>query len=183
MEVVQFIYNGTEVDFLPTGNDNLMVNATQMAKIFGKKVENFTRLDDTRSFINECPKNANKRYLGVETESDLIDSKQRSGTWMHRILALKFAAWLDPAFELWIFLTIDQIILGHYREQKEATAEKLRAEKEVEIKRQELLEKYPEFIDFLALESKVMDAEKRRQKAIRESVKQLRLDLFPEVIV
>ena len=39
MEIVHFIYNQKEVDFLPSGNDDLMVNATQMAKIFGKKVE------------------------------------------------------------------------------------------------------------------------------------------------
>lgn len=180
MEVVQFIYNGTEVDFLPTGNDNLMVNATQMAKIFGKDLFQFTKSEGTKSFISSCLKPANAGFLRIKSEMDIIDSKQKSGTWMHRVLALKFASWLDPDFELWVFTTIDKIILGHYREQKEATAEKLRAEKEVEIKRQELLEKYPEFIDFLALESKVMDAEKRRQKAIRESVKQLRLDLFPE---
>lgn len=31
------------------------------------------------------------------------------------------------------------------------------------------------------LEGKISDAEKRRQKVIRESVKQLELDFFPEV--
>lgn len=181
MEVVHFIYNEQEIDFLPSGNDNLMVNATQMAKIFGKKVENFTRLDDTKNFINECLKNANKRFLGIENEENLIDSKQKSGTWMHRVLALKFAAWLDSAFELWVFSTIDKIILGHYREQRAATEEKIRAEQLLEVKKKELLEKYPEFVDFLELEEKVSDAEKRRLRAIRESIKQLKLDLFPQV--
>lgn len=180
MEIVKFIYNGTEVDFQPTGNDNVMVNATQMAKIFGKRIDFFLKSDHTNEFIRVLEFPPNGVNSSPLKRNEIIQTKGQAGTWMHRILALKFAAWLDPAFELWIFLTIDQIILGHYREQKEATAEKLRAEKEVEIKRQELLEKYPEFIDFLALESKVMDAEKRRQKAIRESVKQLRLDLFPE---
>ena len=100
---------------------------------------------------------------------------------MHRILALKFAAWLDPDFEVWVFETIDNLLLGHYKEQKEATAEKLKAEQELELKKQELIKKYPEFIDFLAIEGKITDAEKRRLKAIRASVAQLRLDLFAPV--
>jgi phage regulator Rha-like protein len=179
MKVVHYIYNEKPVDFDPTNSDNVMVNGTQMAKIFGKQVEAFTRNEGTQKFINECLKNENSRFLGIKNESDLIDSRQKSGTWMHRVLALKFAAWLDPAFELWVYVTIDRIILGHYKEQKEATEAKLRAEKELEIKKQELIEKYPEFVDFLALENKITDAEKRRLKAIRDSIKQLKLDLFP----
>jgi hypothetical protein len=182
MEALHFIYNEKEVDFLPSGNDNVMVNATQMAKIFGKQVNEFTSNQNTRSFIEECLKNGNSRFLSVRNESDLIDSRQKSGTWMHRIVALKFAAWLDPAFEVWVFMTIDKILFEHYREQKDATTEKLRAEQELELKKKELLEKYPEFVDFLELEGKVSEAEKRRLRAIRESVKQLRLDLYPETI-
>ena len=101
---------------------------------------------------------------------------------MHRILALKFAAWLDPKFDVWVFETIDRIILGHYRDQREATAEKLMAERELEVKKHELVKKYPEFVDFLVLEGKITEAEKRRIKAIRESVKQLKLDLFQEAL-
>jgi hypothetical protein len=158
--------------------------------------KDFLKNDDTQNFIQACLRRAKKTaelrflesgkkenspFLDIKSESDLVDSKQKSGTWMHRILALKFAAWLDPDFEVWVFETIDKIILGHYKEQKEATAEKLRAERDLEIKKQELIEKYPEFVDFLALEGKITDAEKRRLKAIRDSVKQLKLDLFPEV--
>lgn len=180
MEIIKFIYKNQEVDFLPSGKDNLMVNATQMAKIFGTDVFQFTRIDDTKKFISACLKPQNCGLLGIKTEEDLIISKQKAGTWMHRVLALKFAAWLDPDFEVWVFSTIDKILLGHYREQKEATTEKLRAEREVEMKKQELLEKYPEFVEFLELEGRVNDAEKRRIRAIRESVKQLKLELFTE---
>jgi phage regulator Rha-like protein len=180
MEVVHFIYNEKDVDFLPSGNDNVMVNATQMAKIFGKKVENFTRLDDTKNFINECLKNANKRFLGIENEENLIDSRQKSGTWMHRVLALKFAAWLDPAFELWVYITIDKIILGHYREMKEATIEKLLAEKELAKRKEELIRSNPELAEIFELELKISAADKKRIKALKASVSQLKLDLFAE---
>lgn len=179
MEALQFIYKSQEVDFLPSGNDNVMVNATQMAKIFGKDLFQFTKSDHAKSFIFECLKPANAGLLCLKNESDLIDSRQKSGTWMHRILALKFAAWLDPSFELWVYVTIDKIILGHYRELKEATIAKIKAEREMENKKQELLDKYPDFAEFLVLEGRISDSEKLRLKALRESVKQLRLDLFP----
>lgn len=137
MEIMKFKFNETEVEFLPS-SENVMVNATQMAKIFGKKVENFTRIDDTKDFINECLKNANKRFLGIENEEDLIDSKQKSGTWMHRILALKFAAWLDPAFELWVYTTIDFILFGQYKKMEESIKQSAKRRVEIDKLRNDL---------------------------------------------
>ena len=178
METVKFVYNNTQVDFLPVGNDSLMINATQMAKIFNKKIENFTRTESTQSFISECLNNANRRYLNINDVSDLLDSRQKSGTWMHRILALKFAAWLDPAFELWVYTTIDKIIFGNYRQIKEATVEKLKAEKLQQLKKQELMEKYPDLSEFFALEKLITTAQRNRMKAVKDSVNQLKMNLF-----
>lgn len=180
MEIVKFIYNEKEIEFEPSGTDNVMVNATQMAKVFGKEVFQFTRIDDTKRFIDACQKPQNCGLLGIEKEEDLIVSKQKSGTWMHRVLSLKFAAWLDPDFEVWVFTTIDKIILGHYREMKEATIEKLRAQDELSRKKQLLIEKNPDLAEIFALELKISDADRRRIKAMKASVAQLKLDLFKE---
>lgn len=192
MEVVHFVYNDQTVDFLPAGNENLMVNATQMANIFGKRVDVFMKSDHAQAFIEALlfvKKIDEKQGLSTPNGGDkfkyskdeIIKTNKKGGTWMHRILALKFAAWLDPHFEVWVFETIDKILLGHYREQREATQEKLKAEQELELKKAELLQKYPEFIEFLRIEGKITEAEKRRLKAIRESVRQLKLDFFPEL--
>ena len=54
METVKFVYNDTQIDFLPVGNDRLMINATQMANVFGKKVNHFNDNDSTEMFINAC---------------------------------------------------------------------------------------------------------------------------------
>lgn len=179
MQVVHFIYSDQTVDFLPKGDINVMVNATQMAKIFGKEVKHFNENDGTEKFIDACLKSRNSDFLGIKNREDLIISKQKSGTWMHRILALKFAAWLDPDFEVWVFMTIDKILLGHFHEQREATKAKLTAKQKLEMKRRELLEKYPEAVEYFDLEHQFNDAENRRRKAIKDSVKQLELDLFP----
>jgi phage regulator Rha-like protein len=176
MKVLEFIYNEKSISFNPTGNDNVMVNATEMAKVFGKDLFQFTKSDATKRFIEACLKPANAGLLNLKSEEDLIISKQKSGTWMHRILALKFAAWLDPEFEVWVWTTIDQILLGHYREVKAAVYEKMNAEKERDFKRKQLLNDNPEFIDFLSLEGKITEAEKKRQKALKASMKQFKLD-------
>ena len=180
MEVVQFIYNEKTIDFEPAGKDNVMVNATQMAKVFGKQVIAFMRNEDTKNFISECLKSENSHFLNIVQESDLVVSKQNSGTWMHRILALKFAAWLDPAFELWVFATIDKIILGHYYEQKEATIEKLTYQEEMRQLRDEILAESPKFALYLEKEKRISAAELKRMKATRAATNQLKLQFYPE---
>lgn len=175
MKTIQFIYENNRIDFLTPGNENVMVNATQMAKIFDKDVYQFTRIDDTKQFISACLKPQNCGLLSIEKEEDLIISRQKTGTWMHRVLALKFAAWLDSDFEVWVFSTIDKIILGAYAEHRDATISQLQTKKQIQKKREELLLKYPEFEEFIALENKLTDTEKRRLKAMRDSMKQLKL--------
>lgn len=48
MEVVRFIYQDQSIDFEPKGDDNLMINATQMAKVFGKRIDFFLKADHYR---------------------------------------------------------------------------------------------------------------------------------------
>jgi len=175
MEIVKFVYLNYEIDF-DLSKQEIMVNATEMAKVFGKQVESFTRNESTQNFIKECLKNENSRFLSVENESDLIDSKQKSGTWMHRILALKFTAWLDPAFELWIYVTIDKLINQYFKEQREALVERLTAKQKKALKKEEIITKYsdiPEIKEYFALEDLEKDAKKKQMAAVRDQVKQL----------
>lgn len=137
MEIMKFKFNESEIDFQPSTH-NVMVNATQMAKIFGKEVFDFMKNDSTKSFISEALKTDNSRFLGIENESDLIDSKQKSGTWMHRVLALKFAAWLDPAFELWVYTTIDFILFGQYKKMEESIKQSAKRRVEIDKLRNDL---------------------------------------------
>jgi hypothetical protein len=176
MEILNFVYNDQPIEFKPNGDDNVMVNATQMAKVFGKDVFQFTRIDDTKRFIDECLKPQNCGLLNIKNEEDLIVSKQKSGTFMHRILALKFAAWLDPNFEIWIFITIDQILNHYYRELRNATIEKMRIENLKSAKRDELLKKYPEFADYVELEEAYKSADARKAAISRSMSKQMKIE-------
>jgi hypothetical protein len=148
METKEFKFNGKSVHFEIT-DKNVMLNATEMANVFEKKSDDFLKTEQTEAFINECCKDENYYELlglkkGVQVENirlendvqvenirteNLEDRKKQflkvvhggrnNGTWMHRVLAIKFAAWLDPAFELWIFKTIDGLLFGSYREDEE----------------------------------------------------------------
>ena len=119
-KAVEFIYQDTEIHFLLGNEKNVMVNATEMAKPFGKLVADFLRLDSTKSYVESYLKIQNSDlYYGIShninekiTESDMFYSKQKSGTFMIRPLAIKFAAWLDSDFEVWIYETIDKLLFG-----------------------------------------------------------------------
>lgn len=56
-----------------------------MAKAFSKKVEALIRNESTIEFVNEALKSGNSRFLGIKNESDLVDSRQKSGTWISKI--------------------------------------------------------------------------------------------------
>lgn len=176
MEILNFVYDDQPIEFKPNGEDNVMVNATQMAKIFGKLPKDFLILESTKSFIAACLKKENSPFISVKNEEDLVTSVQKSGTFMHRILSLKFAAWLNPDFELWIYYTIDQILNNYYRELRNATIEKMRIENLKAEKREELLKKYPEFADYVELEDAFKSADTRKAAISRSMSKQIRLD-------
>jgi hypothetical protein len=101
-------YNGITVQFSTGGNT--MVNVTPMAKAFGTKPDDFLRTENTMRFIETLTRFAKMR------NDDIIRVKQggkEQGTWMHETLALKFAGWLAPEFELWMLEQIKDILLGN----------------------------------------------------------------------
>lgn len=114
-QIATYNFNGNSIEF-EIGNKNVMINATQMAQAFSKQVVAFLRNEQTKSFIDECLKSENSHFLKIKTEDDLYTSKQQKGTFMHRVLALKFAAWLNPSFELWVYMKIEYLLFGQYSE-------------------------------------------------------------------
>ena len=174
MEIIKFIYKEIEIEFEPANNKNLMINATQMAKVFGKLTGHFLENENTKKFISVCLNNRNSDYLNIKSKEDLIISKQKSGTWMHRVLALKFAAWLDADFEVWVFTTIDKLLYSEFYEQKQALIKKMTVKQQKKDKKIELLKKYPEMQEYFNLEEKEKEAHNKRTALIRNQIKQLK---------
>jgi len=166
-------FNNHFVDFELT-NDNVMINATQMAKVYGRKVEAFSRNLDVINFISECLKSENSRFLNVEKEEDLIISRQKSGTWMHRVLAIKFAAWLNPTFELWVYLTIDKILYDYYKRLEESLKVSAKRQNRISI----IKEKLNSTAEFQELQRLELDERQESYKRAKENRNQL--DMFRE---
>lgn len=172
IEILKFEFGKDIIEF-EIVNGNVMVNATQMAKIFEKQVNEFTSNSGTKSFIEECLKNGNSRFISVEKEEDLIVSRQKSGTFMHRILALKFAAWLDPAFELWVYSTIDKILFDHYKRLEESLKESAIRKDRIE-KIEDQLNSIPEFQELQTLKLIERQEAYKRSKENRNQLEMFR---------
>ena len=158
------IFNGQEVSFFFEKN-NVMVNATEMAKIHGREVEPFMRNESTKNFIASCLKTENCRFLGIENEEDLVVSKQKSGTLMHRVLALKFAAWLDSDFEVWVYSTIETLLFGKHVKREESFERTIALQKEMDELRDKPDKTGDDFDRYLDIQRNL-----KRESAIRKNL-------------
>jgi hypothetical protein len=117
---------------------DLMVNATEMAKPFGKRIDKFTKSESTKALIqalvDDRKLQSNYPQMGV-VESLIIQTKegQHGGTFMCEDLALAFAMWLSPQFHVWILKTVREIIFGNNPELvKEAVMNMPRIQKDLD---------------------------------------------------
>jgi len=83
MNILEFIYNEKTISFDPTGNDNVMVNATEMAKAFGSRIDNFLRLDGTEDFINALIESLNNEneFTHIRVNSGVKNKDEFSPKW------------------------------------------------------------------------------------------------------
>lgn len=124
-----FKYNGTGITFKV--GDNLMVNATEMAKSFNKRPVEWFRLPSTNdflmAFIKDYEKNRGEkislRYAEISLREimeilsmyNLVIIQQGGnfqGTWIYDEIAIEFARWLSPEFSIWCNRRIKEILNG-----------------------------------------------------------------------
>lgn len=101
-----FNYNENPVSFRKE-NDTVYVNATEMAKPFGKRPNDYLNLISTIEFIR-----AITRKNGI-AENQLVITERgglNPGTWLSEDLAIDFAQWLSVDFRLWVADRIKQLI-------------------------------------------------------------------------
>jgi phage antirepressor YoqD-like protein len=89
-----------------------MINATHMGKAFGKKPNDFLKVEQTKEFIKALELKSN--IIAFKT----VKGRHHAGTWMHKKLALKFAGWLNPEFELWVYDRIEELLTNGYVQAK-----------------------------------------------------------------
>lgn len=93
-----FNYNGTPITF--SAGDSVMVNATEMAKPFGKRPGKWLELPSTREYISTL-----RGIRKLDSAEGVITTSGGpgggGGTWMNEDVALEFARWLSPQFAIW----------------------------------------------------------------------------------
>lgn len=118
-QIIQFNYNDQLISF-EFADGNKMINATQMAKPFGKLVGNFLKAQHAKDYIALLEKRYSISNIGAKSQKREVlrvikgGDSELQGTWMDEKLALKFAAWLSPEFELWVYDRIEELLKeGH----------------------------------------------------------------------
>lgn len=87
-----------------------MVNATEMAKPFGKRPVDWLRLPATKDFIHTLStvrKSHSEELVKTINGGTTATGK---GTWLHEDVALEFARWLSPAFAIWCNDRIKELV-------------------------------------------------------------------------
>ena len=179
-KALEFIYQDTQIHFLLGNEKNVMVNATEMAKAFGKRIEDFKRLEGTKVFIQALLKRENAKFAHADvreqntkkwTESDLVQTTNKA-TYYHRKLALEFASWLDVDFKVWIIDTIDDLLFGHYKEHWDAHVKQEKAKERMEEAKKKLLlnATQEDVIAYFRAESEFNAAKNEKTKAIRNQL-------------
>ncbi len=170
MKTMEFLYQENEIHFALQNEGNVMINATEMAKMFNKRIDHFLKADHTKKFIEHLEKDYAQfpPYGGNETPKILVTNRNL-GTFMSEALALKFAAWLDVEFEVWVYKKIQEVIFGNYKKHWEAHAIQEAAKVEMETLKKEMLTNSSLEANraYFEAEKRMKDAKNSKTKAIR----------------
>ncbi|KLU15006.1 MULTISPECIES: KilA-N domain-containing protein [Xenorhabdus] len=77
-----------------------------------QKPSQFLQSDGIREFVEEVTK-VLKNTLEQNQILKINHGGNERGTWAHELIALRYAAWLSPAFEVKVYQTFRAFILGH----------------------------------------------------------------------
>ena len=127
-EMAIYEYNGNPISFDKI-EKGYMINATQMAKPFGKNVRQWFDNHATHEYIEAVAADKGIEPMGkFRTSLNASDLAKRypmlvkvskggmpgqvvQGTWMHEDVALEFARWLSPKFAIWCNNRIKELLL------------------------------------------------------------------------
>ena len=176
--VLQFEKN--PVTFLFAKENGVMVNATEMAKAFDKRIDHFLKADHVKDFISVLeftPFGGNSAPLKPE---EIMKTRGVAGTYFHRILALKFAAWLSPEFELWVYSTIEQILFGKHVERERSFERTLSLQAELSELEYKADKTGEDFERYLYLRKELSREKSYRTSLTKESLEEMQSLFYDE---
>jgi len=164
MKVQEYIYEEFQIQFLQgRAKGHIMINATEMAKAFGKETRDFLKNKSTKQFILAL------EQWGIthRSNSDIIDRRGHMGTYFCEELAMKLAAWLDPQFELWVYRKIIDMYLSDYREHQDSMTRVDDAEKEMQ-RIEDLYRNDPSVLAYKLASRNLAEAKNHKKRTTRQ---------------
>lgn len=116
--VIPFHYQGQPVRF----NSDGWINATDVAKRYGKKPSHWLELTSTHNYMAALARHLGPGFDVGKSGIKLVDTSKvrgQAGTWLHPKLAVAFARWLDDDFAVWADLHIDALLRGELDEKQQ----------------------------------------------------------------
>jgi len=185
--LIKKTFGGSEISFEPlVTNGNVMVNATEMAKTFGKEVSGFLKTEQTENFIKAFCQTEDIPFENeFSAKGKLIKIVKGhhsvNGTWMHRTVALKFAAWLDPFFEVWVFKTIEEILYSYSKELDESIARTVLIQMELDKMEKKPDKSGEDFEEYIKLKNQMVYERTLRANGTRRRFRLIYRFLKPDV--
>lgn len=167
--IIKFEYKNNEVAF-EKGN-NVMINATMMAKPFGKQPIDWLKTEQAKEFIATYSK---LRNISLADLQKVTRGGNNPGTWLHKGIALEFARYLSPEFAIWTNDRLEELMTkGHTEINRVPTkfSEALRLAAE----QAEIIEKQNELIAIQAPKVEYYDSfiERGNATCFRDTAKQI----------
>lgn len=123
-QIQVFNYEGTDITFEKIGNE-VMMNATDCARKYGKKVVEWLRLPSTIEYMNAIK----NKYSNVG-KSHIWETRRgnNGGTWLPQLAIIEFARWCNVDFAVWCNEIVLQLMTtGHVEVQTMPKAKQVSA--------------------------------------------------------
>ena len=106
-------FNGISVSFTENG----YLNATKIAKHYGKQVRDYLINNRTKDYIRALDEHLSEAVKTASEQNQLViivkgGKSNEQGTWLHPKLAIDFARWLNPRFAVWCDMQIEQMFMS-----------------------------------------------------------------------
>jgi hypothetical protein len=167
-KAVEFMYQDIQIHFLLGKEENVMVNATEMAKMFDKRTTNYLANANVKELISKLE----LTEKSVNSNNKIIENRGHMGYYFCEILALDFATWLDVDFKIWVYKRIQEVLFGNAKIAAEKISEVAIQEAKIKKMREEILLKGSDDAkNLLKEEASLIEMKKNKNKAVSIFVK------------
>lgn len=90
------------------------VNATAMCKANGKRLNNWTRSERAKAYLEALSCETQIRVSQLAITIDINGQSGLQGTWTHPDVAISIASWISPQFEVWANRVIRLVLLDQF---------------------------------------------------------------------